>query len=127
MNSSDENLSTLLSYRDAGIQVALDDFGTGYSSLAYIQEYDIDYLKIDRQFVKNLLSSSDSYVLCESIIVMAHQLGIKVIAEGVETEKQKETLKAMGCDYAQGYLFSKPVPIEQFKRLPVSFINEVDN
>lgn len=117
MNSSEESLSTLLNFRDAGIQVALDDFGTGYSSLSYIQEYDIDYLKIDREFVKNLPESQDSYVLCESIIVMAHKLGIKVIAEGIETEEQRQTLQRMGCDYGQGYLFSRPIPLGEFIQL----------
>jgi len=114
MESSEENLSTLLNFRDAGIQVALDDFGTGYSSLAYIQQYDIDFLKIDREFVKNLPESEDSQILCESIIAMAHQLGIKVIAEGIETNKQRKALLEMGCDYGQGYFFSKPVPLEEF-------------
>lgn len=121
MNSDEVSLSALLGFRDAGIQVSLDDFGTGYSSLAYIREYDIDYLKIDRQFVTNLPGSSDSYTLCESIIVMAHKLGIKVIAEGVETEAQRDALKDMGCDYAQGYLFSKPLPLDDFLALCRSY------
>ena len=120
MESSNEGLSALLSFRDAGIEVALDDFGTGYSSLSYIQQYDIDYLKIDREFVKNLPESDDSYVLCESIIVMAHKLGIKVIAEGIETEAQKKALVAMGCDFGQGFLFSRPIPLEEFIKLPSS-------
>ncbi|WP_372742005.1 EAL domain-containing protein [Neptunomonas sp.] len=114
MTSSEESLSTLLHFRDAGIQVALDDFGTGYSSLAYIQQYDIDYLKIDREFVRQIPESTDSRVLCESIIVMAHRLGIKVIAEGIETKAQERVLTEMGCDYAQGYLYSKPVPLNEF-------------
>ncbi|WP_198064119.1 EAL domain-containing protein [Neptunomonas qingdaonensis] len=114
MTSSEESLSTLLHFRDAGIQVALDDFGTGYSSLAYIQQYDIDYLKIDREFVRQIPESTDSRVLCESIIVMAHRLGIKVIAEGIETKAQERVLTEMGCDYAQGYLYSKPVTLNEF-------------
>ena len=114
MTSSEESLSTLLHFRDAGIQVALDDFGTGYSSLAYMQQYDIDYLKIDREFVRQLPESPDSSVLCESIIVMAHRLGIKVVAEGIETKAQAKALTEMGCDYAQGYLYSKPIPLNEF-------------
>ncbi|TAL44575.1 MAG: EAL domain-containing protein [Methylovulum sp.] len=104
-----------LALRDTGIQVALDDFGTGYSSLSYLKKFDIDYLKIDQSFVRNLDAHSDDKVLCEAIIVMAHKLGIKVIAEGVETAQQRDLLTAMGCDYAQGYLFSKPVPAEEFE------------
>ena len=107
----------LLAFRDAGIQVSIDDFGTGYSSLSYLKKFDIDYLKIDRSFVRNLTPDSDDMALCEAIIVMAHKLGMKVIAEGVETEEQRDLLAAAGCDYWQGYLFSKPVPAEEFERL----------
>ena len=107
----------LLEFRDAGIQVSLDDFGTGYSALAYLKKFDIDYLKIDQSFTHNLAPGSDDMALCEAIIVMAHKLGIQVIAEGVETEKQKDLLTAAGCDYAQGYLFSRPVPAEEFEKL----------
>jgi diguanylate cyclase (GGDEF)-like protein len=114
----------LLKFRDAGIQVAIDDFGTGYSSLSYIKRFDIDYLKIDRSFVNNLETDPDNMALSEAIIVMAHKLGIKVIAEGVETEAQRAMLAAAGCDYAQGYLFSKPVPPEQFERLLNSGVNK---
>ncbi|WP_394147549.1 EAL domain-containing protein [Shewanella atlantica] len=105
----------LLAYRDAGVQVSLDDFGTGYSSLAYLKKFDIDYLKIDQSFTRNLESDSNDATLCEAIIVMAHKLGMKVIAEGVETEYQQNILREAGCDYGQGYLFSKPVPVAQFE------------
>jgi diguanylate cyclase (GGDEF)-like protein/PAS domain S-box-containing protein len=107
----------LLKFRDAGIRVSLDDFGTGYSSLSYLKKFDIDYLKIDQSFVRHLQAHSDDMALCEAIIVMAHKLGLKVIAEGVETEEQRDLLAAAGCDYGQGYLFSKPVPPEQFEAL----------
>ena len=107
----------LLALRDAGTQVALDDFGTGYSSLSYIKSFDIDYLKIDKSFVHNLATDSDDMALCEAIIVMAHKLGLKVVAEGVETELQRDLLIDAGCDYAQGYLFSRPVPAEEFEAL----------
>ena len=105
----------LLAFRDAGIQVALDDFGTGYSSLSYLKKFDIDYLKIDKTFVNNLRPGSEDLALCEAIIVMAHKLGIEVIAEGVETSEQRDLLTAAGCDYAQGYLFAKPMAGERFK------------
>lgn len=107
----------LLAFRDGGIEIALDDFGTGYSSLSYLKRFDIDYLKIDQAFVRNLTPQSDDLALCEAIIVMAHKLGITVIAEGVETEQQKQLLAAAGCDYAQGYLFSRPIPCDEFEQL----------
>ena len=108
---------TLLLLRDAGIQVALDDFGTGYSSLSYLKKFDIDYLKIDRSFTRNLAPASSDMALSEAIIVMAHKLGLRVIAEGVETPEQRALLTAAGCDYGQGYLFARPMPAEQFDML----------
>lgn len=119
----DANFSTqerLLEFRDAGIQVALDDFGTGYSSLSYLQKFDIDYIKIDQSFVRNLSPTSGDMALCEAIIVMAHKLGMKVIAEGIETTDQKYLLTLAGCDYGQGYLFSKPVSASEFEKLLVT-------
>ncbi len=109
----------LLAFRDAGIQVSLDDFGTGYSSLSYLKKFDIDYLKIDQAFVRNLAPESQDMALCEAIIVMAHKLGIKVVAEGVETEVQRDLLTAAGCDFGQGYHYSRPVPAEAFELLLV--------
>jgi diguanylate cyclase (GGDEF)-like protein/PAS domain S-box-containing protein len=105
----------LLGLHDAGIQVSLDDFGTGYSSLSYLQRFDIDYLKIDQSFVRHLIADSTDLALCKAIIVMAHALGIKVIAEGVETELQRDLLAAAGCDYAQGYFFARPMPARDFE------------
>lgn len=107
----------LLKFRDAGIQVAIDDFGTGYSSLSYLNKFDIDYLKIDKSFVDNIETDINDMVLSEAIIVMAHKLGLRVIAEGIETEAQQKLLSAAGCDYAQGYLFSKAVSAEAFEEL----------
>ncbi|MDP1770713.1 MAG: EAL domain-containing protein [Methylobacter sp.] len=110
----------LLAFRDAGIQVSLDDFGTGYSSLSYLKKFDIDYLKIDQSFTRNLGPNANDLALCEAIIVMAHKLGIKVIAEGIETQEQCDLLMAAGCDYGQGYLFSRPVPADEFSKLLVA-------
>jgi len=107
----------LLQLRDSGIKVSLDDFGTGYSSLSYLKKFDIDYVKIDRSFVSNLTPDSQDMALCEAIIVMAHKLGIKVIAEGIETEVQHRLLMEMECDYGQGYLYSRPVPSKEFEKL----------
>jgi diguanylate cyclase (GGDEF)-like protein/PAS domain S-box-containing protein len=103
--------------RDAGIQVAIDDFGTGYSSLSYLKQFDIDYLKIDKSFVNNLANNASDITLCDAIILMAHTLGLRVIAEGVETVEQKKILTDAGCDFAQGYLFSRPVPADEFEAI----------
>ena len=107
---------TLKAMEDAGIQVALDDFGTGFSSLAYLQKHDIDYLKIDQAFVRNMAPGSKDLSLCEAIVVMAHKLGLQVIAEGVETAQQRDLLRAAGCDFAQGYFFSRPVTAETLEK-----------
>lgn len=117
MTSDQSALNTLLEFRDAGIQVSLDDFGTGYSSLSYLRKIDIDYLKIDQSFVQNLDHDSDDLALCSAIVVMAHKLGIKVIAEGIETQLQKDLLMSIDCDFGQGYLFSRPIPADDFERL----------
>jgi len=117
LESNSNIIDQILQFHHAGIQVALDDFGTGYSALSYLKKFDIDYLKIDQMFTRNLTSESDDLVLSEAIIVMAHKLGLKVIAEGVETEQQLQLLVEAGCDYIQGYLFSKPVPAMEFEQL----------
>ncbi len=117
LNTDSHVVTELLACRDLGIQVAIDDFGTGYSSLAYLNRLDIDYLKIDRYFIRNLSPGSSDTALSEAIAVMAHKLGLKVIAEGVETQAQRDILTAIGCDQAQGYLFSRPLPPEEFEYL----------
>ena len=114
----DENITRqLLALCDAGIEVALDDFGTGYSSLAYLKKLDIDYVKIDQMFVKNLTASEEDRVLCEAMTLMAHKLDIAVIAEGVETLAQLITLSSFNCDYAQGYYISGPLGNQEFEEL----------
>lgn len=103
-------MKKLENLRDIGVEVALDDFGTGYSSLSYLKKLDIDVLKIDRSFVSQLEKGNDDQVLVEAIILMAHKLGLKVVAEGIETREQLNILVRAGCDYGQGYLFAKPLP-----------------
>jgi len=114
MDDNDTILKQLHQFRDSGIEVSMDDFGTGYSSLSYLKKFDIDYLKIDQSFTKNLAPNSDDMVLSEAIVVMAHKLGLKVIAEGIETEEQRQLLHDAGCDYGQGYHFSRPVAEHDF-------------
>jgi len=104
-------------FHNSGIEVSLDDFGTGYSSLSYLKKFNIDNIKIDQSFVRNLEVDSDDMVLCEAMIAMAHKLGINVIAEGIETEAQRDLLIRAGCDFGQGYLFSRPVSAEEFDKL----------
>ena len=117
LSTSDGVIEQLLRLSDDGIAVSLDDFGTGYSSLAYLQRFDVDYVKIDQSFVRGLVEGATDLALCQAIIAMAHVLGMKVVAEGVETAQQRDLLASAGCDYAQGYLFSRPVPAAEFELL----------
>ncbi|MDO8811627.1 MAG: EAL domain-containing protein [Gallionella sp.] len=117
MDSTEAVTGALSVLRGAGVQISMDDFGTGYSSLSYLKKFDIDYLKIDRSFLSDMVTEPNDLALSEAIIVMAHKLGIKVVAEGVESVKQLSLLTLAGCDYAQGYLYSKPVPPEEFEEL----------
>ena len=107
-------IDTLRSFRDAGVGISIDDFGTGYSAMSYLKKFDIDYLKIDRSFVRDLVAGSRDLAIAETMISMAHKLGIKVIAEGVETVIQYDLLRQAGCDYVQGFLLAKPMPLTDF-------------
>jgi diguanylate cyclase (GGDEF)-like protein/PAS domain S-box-containing protein len=109
-------IDKLSAFHEAGVHAAIDDFGTGYSALSYLHKFDIDYLKIDRSFVHNLTPGSRNAALCEAIVAMAHKLGVKVIAEGVETGEQRDFLTAIGCDYGQGFFYSGPLLPEDFER-----------
>ena len=110
-------LKQLLAFQQAGIKISLDDFGTGYSSLSYLRKFALDFLKIDKSFVYNLEYDAANVALCEAIIVMAHKLGLRVIAEGVETRQQAALLREAGCDFAQGFLFGHAVPAEDFEAM----------
>jgi EAL domain-containing protein (putative c-di-GMP-specific phosphodiesterase class I) len=103
----------LLRFRRADIQISLDDFGTGYSAMGYLKKFPIDFLKIDQSFVRGMATDPSDLAIVEAIIVMAHKLGLKVIAEGVETAEQRDLLQAAGCDYGQGYLFARPMPVAE--------------
>ncbi len=118
MESEGHVAKKLAQLREKGVEISLDDFGTGYSSLAYLQKFKIDYVKIDKGFVSNLTPENAlDTTLCEAIVTMAHKLNIRVIAEGVETPYQHKLLQEMECDYGQGYLFSRPVPSNEFEVL----------
>lgn len=121
MDASEEVSRKLLDFRNAGVQVALDDFGTGYSALSYLRRFDIDYLKIDRVFVSSMTHDSSDAALVEAIVVMAHKLGLKVVAEGVETLAQHTMLRQIGCDYGQGYWYSRPLDEARFQQLSGRF------
>ncbi|MGS1116915.1 putative bifunctional diguanylate cyclase/phosphodiesterase [Castellaniella sp. UC4442_H9] len=118
IDSDDNRIQKQLAlFRDSGIRVALDDFGTGYSSLSYLRKFNIDFLKIDQSFVSHLGASGPNLALCEAIILLAHKLGLQVVAEGIETREQFHLLRDAGCDYGQGYLFARPLPADDFAAL----------
>jgi EAL domain-containing protein (putative c-di-GMP-specific phosphodiesterase class I) len=117
LNAESDVESRLLGFRDEHVQVAIDDFGTGYSALGYLKKFHIDYVKIDRSFVRDLATDADDLALSEAIVVMAHKLGLKVIAEGIETEEQRALLLGIGCDFGQGYLFARPMTPEHLEQI----------
>jgi diguanylate cyclase (GGDEF)-like protein/PAS domain S-box-containing protein len=112
MGNDEQTLATLDRLRAMNVRLEIDDFGTGYSSLSYLQRLPFDTLKIDRSFVRDLSAGSDSLDIAKAIVEMAHSLRLQVIAEGVETQEQLSLLRGLGCNYVQGFLFSKPVPAE---------------
>lgn len=117
LKKSDRIQQSFLDYRNQGVEVSIDDFGTGFSALSYLKQFDIDYLKIDRSFISEITADESDKALTEAIIVMAHKLGIKTIAEGVETRAQHDMLRGFKCDFAQGFWYSKPVSAPSFESL----------
>ncbi|SDN03543.1 diguanylate cyclase/phosphodiesterase with PAS/PAC sensor(s) [Psychrobacillus sp. OK028] len=113
MKDSVDIVSKLVKLKGMGFKISIDDFGTGYSSLSYLNRFPLNYLKIDRSFVQQITNLQDKQAIVEAIILMAHRLRIKVIAEGVETEDQAKLLKEMGCDIIQGFYYSKPLAINE--------------
>jgi len=116
MEAPAHSMESLRFFADMGIRLALDDFGTGYSSLAYLKMLPVSDLKIDKSFVQNLASDASDRKIVKTIIDMAHNFDLKVIAEGVEDEKGYQILMDMGCDIVQGYLVSKPLKPEHFRK-----------
>jgi PAS domain S-box-containing protein len=117
MQGVDATLDTLFKLKDMGVRLAIDDFGTGYSSLSYLKRFPLDTLKIDRSFVKDLPRDAEDAAISKAIIAMAHSLRLAVVAEGVENAEQLAFLQQHGCDLVQGFLFSRPVPAEEFARV----------
>jgi diguanylate cyclase (GGDEF)-like protein len=117
MQDPEEAIATLHKLRDLGIQISIDDFGTGYSSLNYLRRLPLDSLKIDRSFVTNLSTNPSDAAVVKAIIVLAHSLDLKVVAEGVETEQQLAFLRELGCDEIQGYLLSRPLPVVEISKV----------
>jgi diguanylate cyclase (GGDEF)-like protein/PAS domain S-box-containing protein len=115
--AADALLSRLAQYRMLGLQVALDHFGTGYASLAYLKRYDIDFVKIDPSLAQTLDGVDGELALYEAIVAMSHKLGLKVVAEGVETPAQRTLLRDAGCDYAQGWIFGHPMTAAELEKL----------
>lgn len=114
MRDASSTITTLTSMHEIGISLSIDDFGTGYSSLSYLKLFPIDNLKIDRSFVSNITSDSTDAAISASVIMLAHSMNLKVVAEGVETQDQLDLLRRQGCDFVQGYLFSRPLSAEEF-------------
>ncbi|VAX16411.1 diguanylate cyclase/phosphodiesterase (GGDEF & EAL domains) with PAS/PAC sensor(s), partial [hydrothermal vent metagenome] len=120
IDNFDNAVNILTRIRDLGVRIFLDDFGTGYSSLSYLKKLPLDVLKMDKTFVSDLPEDKNSRAIAHAITSMAHELGIKMVAEGVETEGQLEYLRSIGCDIIQGYIYSKPLPGDKLK----NFVSE---
>jgi len=117
LENIEDTIATMNALKEIGVQFSMDDFGTGYSSLQYLKRLPLNQIKIDQSFVRNLATDSGDKAVVRAIIAMAQSLNLDVIAEGVETEEQRQLLLGKGCTHYQGYLISKPVPIEQFEAL----------
>ncbi|MBI4356402.1 MAG: EAL domain-containing protein [Gammaproteobacteria bacterium] len=117
MNNPVQNISVLEEAKQLGLTISVDDFGTGYSCLSHLKRLPLNIIKIDRSFIQDILSDPNDAIIASTIIQLSHGLGLKVIAEGVETEEQFNFLRDKGCDFAQGFYFSKPLPFGQFAQL----------
>lgn len=117
MNNPEASIEKLNSIHNMGIQIAIDDFGTGYSSLSYLKKLPLDKLKIDQSFIRDIPEDEDDMAITRAIIALGKSLNLKLIAEGVETQEQRDFLEATGCDYIQGYFYSRPIPGDEIEEL----------
>lgn len=117
MENADTAISMLKEIKSTGVQISIDDFGTGYSSLSYLHRFPIDLLKVDRSFVSAMESNSENGEIVRTVIALAKALKLKVVAEGIESIHQFHQLRVLGCEYGQGYLFSKPLPVAEIEKL----------
>jgi predicted signal transduction protein with EAL and GGDEF domain len=117
LDNIEKDISTMRQLKALGVSFSIDDFGTGYSSLQYLKRLPLDQIKIDQSFVRDLVINSSDKAIVHTIIAMANSMDLNIIAEGVETQEQRQLLLSAGCTNFQGYLFSKPIPIEQFESL----------
>ncbi|MFL9959968.1 EAL domain-containing protein [Paraburkholderia sediminicola] len=117
MRDTAKSIETLKSLKDFGVTIAIDDFGTGYSSLSYLRKLPLDVLKIDRSFVQGIGTSAEDDAIVRAVISVAQSLGLTVTAEGIETDEQARLLRDWSCQAGQGYLFSRPLPAEEFTAL----------
>ena len=117
LKDTEATVSKLQQLRKVGVRLAIDDFGTGYSSLSYLHKFPIDVLKIDKSFVMTMASNQSDQIMVRSTINLAHELGLQVVAEGIEDQQTLDLLRGLGCDYAQGYHISKPILPDQFIEL----------
>ena len=115
MAEPEHSLPVLRDLHAMGIQLSVDDFGTGYSSLAYLRRLPIDEIKIDRSFVQGMVTDLGDMAIVRAIIDLGHSLGLRVVAEGVEEEAARDSLRSMRCDNVQGFLLSRPLPVDRFE------------
>ena len=108
-------LDTLTRLKALDVSLTIDDYGTGYSSLSYLRRLPVDAIKIDRSFVSDMVTNKDSAIIVRSTIELAHNLDLSVIAEGVEDQRTFDELATLGCDMAQGYCISRPIPVDEFR------------
>jgi EAL domain-containing protein (putative c-di-GMP-specific phosphodiesterase class I) len=117
MEDTETRIKILEALRSIGIRIAIDDFGTGYSSLSYLRRFQVTTLKIDQSFTKELVSNNKDAAIVSTILAIGQNLNLTVTAEGVETKEQLDILREKNCDTIQGYLYSRPVPCDEFEKL----------
>ncbi|MGC8714705.1 MAG: EAL domain-containing protein, partial [Leptodesmis sp.] len=117
MTDVETTIAMLMRLKALDLQLSIDDFGTGYSSLSYLHRFPTDTIKVDRSFVSRMGSENEDSHIVQTVIMLGHNLGMNIVAEGVETTEQLAQLRALKCEYGQGYLFSKPLPSEAIEQL----------